>query len=1581
MKMKLFPLLLCTSACLAQEYDFGDLPSPYPTQLPNGARHLVTQALYIGNTVPDSEPDGLGTTTANGDDTTGTDDEDGVHPATLRLTAGVPFTLRVKVTNVLVGNAWLHGFADWNQDGDFADADESTKVMVPGGSTGVFVNLTFNVPSAAITTSPTALRLRLASDSALPAFGPAQDGEVEDYFIDVKQPGTWKDYGDLPDSAPGTAAGTFFTGTPPDYQTLAADGGPSHGIVPGLNFANDTGSADAAVDAEADGQPTPNVNGDDLNGDNDELGLLMATTSMVFAPDGAGSYFEMQQIASLAVQNITGMQARVAGFIDVNNDGDFDDTDEQAPVILVPGDGSVTSVNVQFKFKVKGFHPAMSFARSYGMRFRITTDASVGSTGAATDGEVMDSVQTMQFSVPNGGYTSLDFGDLPNKDYPTMYAQNGARHVITQTLFMGNVMPDGETDGQPTSAADGDDTNGSDDEDGFNPAIVNAVPGSPVNFPVKCANNTGNPATLYGFVDWNNDGDFLDAGEQATVGVPNASGGIFLLPWNVPGTAAIGSSVAVRLRLSTDAGLTPLGRANDGEVEDYFVEISQPLDFGDLPAPYPTKVADNGARHLPSADLYLGSIGPDVEADGVPAINATGDDVAGSDDEDVINASSVKAVPGFMFFMPVTLKNNVGAATLCGFIDWNGDGDFADANETSTKVVSSSPSSQVVKLEWNVPLTADTSKPIGVRLRLATGGARPPTGAAPDGEVEDFMITVMDQGIDYGDLPDSVAGTASGLFGTGTVPDYRTRAADGGPSHVMKPGLYFANDGYPLFEFAHLDPESDGQPSSSATGDDVGGEDDEYVIYSMITSQKVIIDGVHSVAEIEFVVSHAVTNTTGGDARVFGFLDVNSDGDFDDPGEQSTPIIVPTGSVNLGILMKFTFRVPAVSGTTKSFMLALRSRISTEASLGSDGPAKDGEVQDDLVNFTLSWGSFSSAMDYGDHVSSAYPTLWADNGARHAITSSLFIGASPPDNDVDGHPSPGADGDDLSAADDEDGFNPASISAKVFHPMSFPVMATNNTGKPAELRGFVDWNDDGDFLDAGETSMIVVPDGTLALTMTLPWVVPATVSTTAPVAVRLRLSTDAGLGPIGLASDGEVEDFRLTVTKEFDFGDLPDSVSGTAAGVVTHFSTVSQGDYRTRLADGGPSHVIRPDLALYNDVSPTSVHTDGESDGHPSANADGDDLDGSDDEDYLYSTVTSQTATGATATSVDIHYSLFTSLAIKNETGVDAYLTGFLDANNDGDFNDPGETASVTIPSSTSITAPGLTFHPTVHLTNYVTSWSVKLPVRFRLSTTSGLGPDGAAPDGEVEDYMISINFSVGQWWPSIVIDVPTTPGDGTIDIGTPWQMNPVGDFSSTTDIQWNFNGAPLQGTHPVLSTTLLQSLGTGRFPYHVSGRFGPRSLRSHAGFFDIKNLSTFRNFMGQHALNDATAAPDADADGDGISNFAEFVFGSDPAAQNAATHFEPKTVNSSGNNYFTLPYLRRSGGTENGARYETPDAIYFPEASQDLSTWTQPLTHVAPPSGLPTPPSGYEWGAVRVPTAMGTSNPRSFIRMNVLPP
>ena len=66
----------------------------------------------------------------------------------------------------------------------------------------------------------------------------------------------------------------------------------------------------------------------------------------------------------------------------------------------------------------------------------------------------------------------LDFGDAPDPflgegRYPTYFRNNGARHVVPAQpqLYLGNTV-DTEADGQPTPLSDGDDTIGSDDDDG-----------------------------------------------------------------------------------------------------------------------------------------------------------------------------------------------------------------------------------------------------------------------------------------------------------------------------------------------------------------------------------------------------------------------------------------------------------------------------------------------------------------------------------------------------------------------------------------------------------------------------------------------------------------------------------------------------------------------------------------------------------------------------------------------------------------------------------------------------------------------------------------------------------------------------------------------------------------------------------------------------------------------------------------------------------------------------------------------------------------------------------------------------------
>ncbi len=176
---------------------------------------------------------------------------------------------------------------------------------------------------------------------------------------------------------------------------------------------------------------------------------------------------------------------------------------------------------------------------------------------------------------------SRDFGDAPDT-YGTTIAADGASHGITDGLYIGLVDPDRDSDGQPSDDARGDDDNGrilqtgaiEDDEDGVF-QVDPLGPGARAEFRITVTNTSGSPGYLQGFMDFNDDGDFEDAGEQflTDIFIPvgtqdrvlDASDGIFV---DVPADAATGS-VYARFRLAQESGLGPKGSTDTGEVEDY----------------------------------------------------------------------------------------------------------------------------------------------------------------------------------------------------------------------------------------------------------------------------------------------------------------------------------------------------------------------------------------------------------------------------------------------------------------------------------------------------------------------------------------------------------------------------------------------------------------------------------------------------------------------------------------------------------------------------------------------------------------------------------------------------------------------------------------------------------------------------------------------------------------------------------------------------------------------------------------------------------------------------------------------------
>ncbi|MEI2728791.1 MAG: SdrD B-like domain-containing protein [Candidatus Nanopelagicales bacterium] len=172
----------------------------------------------------------------------------------------------------------------------------------------------------------------------------------------------------------------------------------------------------------------------------------------------------------------------------------------------------------------------------------------------------------------------FDWGDLPEPKFNTdITGTVGARHEIVDGLRIGNSV-DSENSGQPNSTATGDGS----DEDGV--TIPALAPGASSVVQVIVQNTLAASATLYGFIDFNNDGTF-SASETVTALVPSGTTGLIPLTFNVPGGSPTGVDIGARFRLSSDTTLSADGPtlsqlAPNGEVEDYIIRLVNPDRYG-----------------------------------------------------------------------------------------------------------------------------------------------------------------------------------------------------------------------------------------------------------------------------------------------------------------------------------------------------------------------------------------------------------------------------------------------------------------------------------------------------------------------------------------------------------------------------------------------------------------------------------------------------------------------------------------------------------------------------------------------------------------------------------------------------------------------------------------------------------------------------------------------------------------------------------------------------------------------------------------------------------------------------------------
>ncbi|MBN1827482.1 MAG: T9SS type A sorting domain-containing protein [Candidatus Eisenbacteria bacterium] len=165
------------------------------------------------------------------------------------------------------------------------------------------------------------------------------------------------------------------------------------------------------------------------------------------------------------------------------------------------------------------------------------------------------------------------------------------------------------------------------------------------------------------------------------------------------------------------------------------------LDWGDAPDPnYPTYAASNGANHVIVPGVFLGA-GVDPETDGQPDATATGDDLDGNDDEDGVFWNAL-LMPGLPSSFDVVTS---APGFIDAWIDFGNDGSWAQ------------PIDQIAAGVWvpagttTIPFLVPPMAIVGptfARVRFNTAGPLPFTGAASDGEVEDYKVWI-EEPVDY----------------------------------------------------------------------------------------------------------------------------------------------------------------------------------------------------------------------------------------------------------------------------------------------------------------------------------------------------------------------------------------------------------------------------------------------------------------------------------------------------------------------------------------------------------------------------------------------------------------------------------------------------------------------------------------------------------------------------------------------------------------------------------------------------------------------------------------------------------------
>ena len=1238
------------------------------------------------------------------DDQDGTDDEDGVW-FTAPLAAGAPGSVSIIASADGIVNAWL----DFNDDGDWVDSGEQilTDVSV---TTGVNA-LSFSVPSTAVGTGETFARFRISTVAGLGPGGAAADGEVEDYAV-------------LISDQLGTIEGARWLDL--DGDGTRDSGEPGFAGVEVFLDGNDNGVYDAGERITTTGSDGSYRFTDVAPGVQIVREVPVDDVPQTYPGPDPGTYIGTAYVLGTNTVEVTSIDA-VTG--EVTRSGVV--LDEKLEGMVVTNDGRMFGFNGWYDsfyeidpqtLQVELVGPSGA-PLHYGLAYDRATDAIYGMANVGNSGRKFFVVYDRETGIPvplnDGssivrGSTGMAWDDA-NERMVVFYNGEDEFFAFDPTGTATRLAPS------------------SLDMDGRSLAY------NGTSFVIQLVNIDDHKTLAFFDPDTG-----LENAPRLTM---SESAPMESLEY-VPGTP-----YGHRVYMEPGETVTDLDFGNDGE-----------LDFGDAPdLPYGTLLSSDGARHV-AVGPTLGAL-RDTETDGQPTTSADGDDTTGTvDDEDGVTFGTIQ-VGQLDATVTVNVQNAPSGAKLDAWIDFNGDGSWGGPFEQIADTVAVAHGENVVS--FDVPSWAVAGETYA-RFRLSTEGDLGSDGFATDGEVEDYLATIVSPNVASGMFAEQVSLCESGAASVHAADLDRDGDMDVLSTSIDSDTItWFENDGAEQFTAHIITTSADGAVSVFAADVDADGDLD--VLSASIYDNTVA----WYENDVLGFTRHVITTSADGVQEVRA-ADIDGDGDLDvlsaSREDDTIAWYENDGDGN--------FTAYSISSSADAAASVFAADIDSDGDMdvlsasGHDDTIawyeNDGEQAFSVHTITT---SADGALDVfgvdadGDGDVDVFSASWRDrtiawyeNDGSQAFTvheidtsiytpESLFVSDMDGDGDLDVLVA--SAGDDTIAWYENDGsqsFTRHEIATSVEGARSVFAADVDGDGdvdalSASSIDGKIAWhenqNETPDFsVTESSDSTVVSESGT---TDSFAVVLDARPASNVVIAVTSGDTEEAIVDKSFLTFTPTNWDVPQIVTVTGADDPLPDGDQTTAItlSIDDHLSddaydpvadqivlvTTANDD----LVDFGDAPAPYPTMAVSAGAwhSPTGpsmgANCDAEADGTPSAVADGDDTTGSpDDED------------GVTFGSTIMVGQLGASLTVNVQNAPSgAKLDAWIDFNADGCWCGPFEQ----IAHSVTVTAGD-------NAINFdVPSWAVDgtTYARFRLSTAGELGPTGEAADGEVEDYQVTI--------------------------------------------------------------------------------------------------------------------------------------------------------------------------------------------------------------------------------------------------